>query len=91
MILASPRTDITQSVGRILRVKHERPLVVDIIDSHDVFRRQWEKRLAFYKKNKYKVLKTTNEDYKNNNWETVYEKTMKVEKKKKEKVCMVDL
>ena len=93
MILASPRTDITQAVGRILRVKHERPLVVDIIDSHDVFKRQWEKRLAFYKKNKYKVLETRNEDYKNNNWETVYEKTIKVEKKEKvkEKVCMVDL
>lgn len=91
MILASPRTDITQSVGRILRVKHERPLVVDIIDSHDVFKKQWEKRLAFYKKNKYKVQKTTNDDYKNNNWEIVYEKTMKVEKKKKENVCMVDL
>jgi len=91
MILASPRTDITQSVGRILRVKHERPLVVDIIDSHDVFKRQWEKRLAFYKKNKYKVIKTTNDNYKNDSWETIYDKEIKVEKKKKEVVCMVSM
>ena len=91
MILASPRTDITQSVGRILRVKHERPLVVDIIDSHDVFKRQWEKRLAFYKKNKYKVIKTTNDNYKNDSWETIYDKEIKVEKKKKENACMVSL
>ena len=37
LIMATPRTDVTQAVGRILRVKHERPLVVDIVDSHEIF------------------------------------------------------
>lgn len=57
LILATPKTDVTQAVGRILRVKHEQPLVVDIIDQHDVFKRQWKKRESFYKKNNYKIIK----------------------------------
>ena len=32
LMLVTPRTDITQAVGRILRVK-ERPLVIDIVDT----------------------------------------------------------
>jgi superfamily II DNA or RNA helicase len=63
LFLATPRTDITQSVGRILRVKHNRPLIVDFIDTHDVFQNQWKKRLAFYRKNKYRVLHTNNNKY----------------------------
>jgi len=50
LLFATPRTDITQAVGRILRVKHNRPLIVDILDTHDVFKRQYKKRLAYYKK-----------------------------------------
>ena len=34
LVMATPKTDITQSVGRILRMKHDSPVVVDIIDSH---------------------------------------------------------
>jgi superfamily II DNA or RNA helicase len=44
LIMVTPKTDITQSVGRILRVKHENPLIIDIIDSHDLFKRQWNKK-----------------------------------------------
>ena len=55
LVLATPKTDITQAVGRILRVKHENPLVIDIVDQHDVFRRQWYKRRAFYKTMKYNI------------------------------------
>jgi superfamily II DNA or RNA helicase len=69
LLLATPRTDVVQAVGRILRVKHERPLVIDIIDSHDVFKNQWKKRLVFYKKNKYKIFQTTSDNYKINKWE----------------------
>ena len=57
LILATPKTDVTQAVGRILRVKHKQPLVVDIIDKHNVFFRQWKKRESFYKKNNYKIIK----------------------------------
>lgn len=59
MIMASPRKKIEQSTGRILRVqKDERevqPLIIDIVDSHDVYQNQWLKRRAYYKKCAYKL------------------------------------
>jgi superfamily II DNA or RNA helicase len=55
LILATPKTDITQAIGRILRVKHERPLVIDIVDQHPIFLQQYAKRRKFYKSNKYVV------------------------------------
>lgn len=73
LILATPRTDVTQAVGRILRVKHERPLVIDILDTHDVFKRQWGKRRKFYEKNNYKIIHTNSNKYELNNWDTIYE------------------
>ena len=68
LILATPKTDVVQAVGRILRVKHERPLIVDIIDSHDMFKSQWYKRRAFYLKCKYRVMYTDNEGYFIDKW-----------------------
>jgi superfamily II DNA or RNA helicase len=59
LIMATPKTDIEQSVGRILREKHSNPIVVDIIDSHDLFKNQWKKRKTFYKKENYKIIYTT--------------------------------
>ena len=47
LIMATPKTDITQSVGRILRVKHEKPIIIDMVDSHDVFQSQWQRRKHF--------------------------------------------
>lgn len=55
LIMATPKTDIEQAVGRILRDKHASPLVVDIVDTHAIFLNQWRKRKAFYKKNKYTI------------------------------------
>lgn len=54
LILATPRSDIIQSVGRINRVKHEniQPLIIDIVDNFSIFQRQGKKRLDLYKKNK---------------------------------------
>ena len=60
LIMATPKTDVTQAVGRILREKHEKPLVIDIIDTHDVFKKQWKKRLTFYKKNDYNIEEISN-------------------------------
>ena len=56
--LITPKTDITQCVGRILRAKHSvnSPIIYDFIDVHDVFKRQWAKRRAFYKKNNYVIV-----------------------------------
>lgn len=70
LILATPRTDITQAVGRILRVKHERPLVIDIMDSHDVFKQQWQKRKKFYIANNYTVKQTNSNLYALDQWDT---------------------
>ena len=50
LIMATPKTDIVQSVGRILRVRHENPVIVDIVDKHDVFQNQWRQRKTFYRK-----------------------------------------
>jgi superfamily II DNA or RNA helicase len=56
--LISPKTDVVQAVGRILRAKHatSRPVIYDFIDSHETFRRQWMKRRAFYRKQKYQII-----------------------------------
>jgi superfamily II DNA or RNA helicase len=63
LIMATPKTDIEQSVGRILRQKHTAPIVVDIIDSHEIFVRQWYKRCSFYKKNGYTIVQTSFDAY----------------------------
>ena len=63
LIMATPKTDIEQSVGRILREKHKQPIVVDIIDTHEPFQNQWNKRKQFYKKENYKVIHTTSVKY----------------------------
>ena len=59
LVLATPRTDIVQAVGRILRSDHVRPLIIDIIDTHECFQRQWKKRLGYYNKNKYTIKRGT--------------------------------
>jgi superfamily II DNA or RNA helicase len=63
LIMATPKTDIEQSVGRILRERHGTPVVVDVIDKHDLFQKQWAKRKAFYRKQNYKIIHTTSVDY----------------------------
>ncbi len=74
LIMATPKTDIEQSVGRILRERHSKPVVVDIIDSQDLFQNQWKKRKTFYKKQNYKIIHTTNGKYNPdpNKWDTIF-------------------
>jgi superfamily II DNA or RNA helicase len=69
LVLATPKTDIVQAVGRILRVKHERPLVIDIVDSHEVFLSQWQKRRKYYLSNNYTVMHTKSPLYVLDQWE----------------------
>jgi len=90
LILATPRTDITQAVGRILRVKHKRPMVVDIVDTHSVFKNQWKKRRAFYKKFKYKTLYTNSNLYSGDKWETLYDPCKTAPSKVSKKICDTD-
>ena len=75
LIMATPKTDIEQSVGRILREKHSSPIVVDIVDSHDLFKNQWRKRKTFYKKENYKIIYTISTEYTTDlfTWTLVYD------------------
>jgi superfamily II DNA or RNA helicase len=77
LILATPRSDVTQAVGRILRMKHENPVVYDIIDQHDFFNTQYFKRQRFYKKCKYKILQTDSDSFIENTeddiWKVIYD------------------
>jgi superfamily II DNA or RNA helicase len=75
LIMATPKTDIEQSVGRILRDKHANPIVVDIVDTHDLFKNQWRKRKTFYKRENYKIIYTNSMKYSLDfsKWETIYE------------------
>jgi hypothetical protein len=75
--LITPKTDIVQSVGRILRAKHKfsHPIIYDFIDTHDVFQRQWLKRKAFYKKQNYKIIGTNSTEYNTDvtKWKNIFE------------------
>ena len=76
LIMSTPKTDIQQSVGRILREKHGQPIVVDIIDSHEPFKNQWKKRRSFYMKEKYKIMYTTSDKFHSfgeSEWTTVFD------------------
>ena len=79
--MVTPKTDIEQSVGRILRSDHEMPVVVDIVDSHEPFQKQWIKRRAFFKKENYRIIKTNSSNYHpdTSGWEVVYEPKVKKE------------
>jgi superfamily II DNA or RNA helicase len=59
MIMASPRKKVEQSTGRILRVSADKrelhPLIIDIIDQHDTYVRQWYLRARYYKKCAYTI------------------------------------
>jgi superfamily II DNA or RNA helicase len=87
LILATPKTDVVQAVGRILRVKHERPLIIDIVDSHDMFKKQWYKRRAFYLKCKYRVMYTNNEGYLVDKWHETKEPRKKKVKETENSSC----
>jgi superfamily II DNA or RNA helicase len=60
LILASPKSDVEQSVGRILRLKAEdrryQALIIDIQDDVGVFANQSRKRKQFYKKQNYEIV-----------------------------------
>ena len=80
LIMATPKVDVTQSVGRILRQKHKQAIVVDIVDSHSLFQRHFSKRKTFYRKQKFKIKQTNMEGYKNNEWEVIYDPINKIKK-----------
>jgi superfamily II DNA or RNA helicase len=101
LVLATPKTDIVQAVGRILRTQSstnadnsqslnesQQPTVIDIIDQHAIFKRQWGKRKTYFMKQNYKIIHTNNdlyylnEDGGSNTWTILFDPD---EKKKSEK------
>lgn len=65
LVLASPKSDIIQSAGRILREKEEDrqyvPQIIDIIDKFSIFERQWYKRKKYYNEQKYTITISKND------------------------------
>lgn len=59
LVLATPKSDVEQAVGRILRKKPSDrirpPLVIDVVDAFGVFANQARKRESFYRKRGYTV------------------------------------
>ena len=98
LIMATPKSDVRQAVGRILRKKESKARVYDIIDMHGLFQRQWQKRCSWYRKQKFTIMSTNNENYLKNEWETISIKGSRVKKKKivdetnnlLQGVCLVD-
>ena len=94
LVMVTPKTDIVQSVGRILREKHDKPLVVDIVDGHDVFKNQWAKRRRYYKKCEYTIRSINSTKYGGfgddeiDKWKLVYTSASNIAKKAK---CIVNL
>jgi len=61
LIIASPKSDVVQATGRILRDKIEDrkhiPLIIDIVDTEfQIFNNQFKKRLTYYNKKKYSII-----------------------------------
>lgn len=90
LVMVTPKTDIVQSVGRILREKHDKPLVIDIVDKHDVFQNQWTKRRRYYKKCEYTIKSIDSERYAGfsnmEKWKLVYRSASSTAKK-----CVVEV
>ena len=94
IFLTSPKSDVVQSVGRILREKADvrkfHPLVFDIKDIHEnlkIFNKQCDKRIQFYKKNNHDITL-----YK---WNGEKEKIEKRKSKKQKQIheiteCLID-
>ena len=76
IVMATPKKDVRQAVGRILRTKGNK-VVVDIIDQHDIIRRHWTGRRRWYQRQKFNILQTTTEGYRNKQWTPLYKSNKK--------------
>ena len=65
IILASPKSDITQAIGRIMREtpgKLNNPLIYDIVDHWSVFHAMARKRMAVYKASGFEITGNASEE-----------------------------
>ena len=93
LVMATPKSDVCQSVGRILRSKHENPLVIDIIDIHQIFKNQYTKRKAYYKKKEYKIHQFLNlNEYMDNKYSEIDLSIKKPKSKSNSKIkCLINI
>ena len=91
LVMVTPKTDIIQSVGRILRVKHDNPMVIDIVDPHDIFQNQWVKRRQYYKRCNYRIVQTDSSRYTGfqdmEDWKLIFEPRQNGSRKMVKKDC----
>jgi superfamily II DNA or RNA helicase len=95
LVMATPKTDIEQSVGRILRAKGQNPIVVDLIDPHEYLRRQWNTRRQFYKKCLYKITTVDLDAYTGfdhlDRWRVEYDPTSVIAAKAEPRKCLINI
>jgi superfamily II DNA or RNA helicase len=84
LVMATPKSDIIQTAGRILRTTDGRKLIVDVVDQHDIFQNQHAKRKTFYRKQKYLMNKVGVDDFRKarNNGQEVEWESVKTRKEK---------
>lgn len=83
ILMATPKKDVRQSVGRIMRSKGDK-LVLDIVDSHSNFQRYWSERRRWYNRQHFNVIYTNVDKYDKNEWESLPHKNTKAKKYKPE-------
>ena len=87
---ATPKSDVCQCIGRILRSKHSNPYVIDIMDSHDIFKKQYMKRKQYYFKKNYVIHKFLNYDnYVKNEYNE--ETKQKKSERPKKSTCLIKI
>ena len=90
LMMITPKTDVCQAVGRILRKKGEEHIIYDIVDQHGIFRRQWIKRKRYYKKQNYTIMETTSNNFANNKWSISSSKEKKSNHKLHVGKCLIE-
>jgi len=75
LVLATPKSNIEQAIGRILRQENlNEPEVIDIVDAWSVFNNLFFSRMKFYKKKKYVIQGNNNCDKTNEKQEIKFNK-----------------
>ena len=92
IVLSSPKSDVVQSVGRILREKADvrkfHPLIIDIKDCHSnlvIFEKQCDKRIKYYKRSNHDIYL-----YKMDGTKEKVEKRKRKNKSVHELGCLID-
>jgi len=83
ILMATPKKDVRQSVGRIMRSSGDK-LVIDIIDTHSNFQRYWTDRRRWYNRQHFNVMYTNVDKYDNNEWESLPQRSVKAKAYKPE-------